>query len=158
MAIVFALRIWRHYLLGEKFVLYTDHKSLKYLFSQKELNLRQQRWLEFLASYDLDILYTPGRGNRVADALSRKQQAVVSMMISEWNDLETLSTCEIRDRDPNSCSSLVLCSLEAHPSLLDRILEAQKQDPELALLSQSCRDKNKVDGLRYFDIDARGGI
>ena len=60
-AIVFALRIWRHYLLGEKFVLYTDHKSLKYLFSQKELNLRQQRWLEFLASYDLDILYTHER-------------------------------------------------------------------------------------------------
>ena len=97
-AIVFALRIWRHYLLGEKFVLYTDHKSLKYLFSQKELNLRHQRWLEFRASYDLDILYTLGKGNRIADALSRKQQAVVFMMISEWNDLETLSTCEIWDR------------------------------------------------------------
>ena len=76
-AIVFALKIWRHYLLGEKFILYTDHKSLKYLFSQKDLNLRQQRWLEFLAAYDLDILYTPGKGNRVADALSRKHQAVV---------------------------------------------------------------------------------
>ena len=117
-AIVFALRIWRHYLLGEKFVLYTDHKSLKYLFSQKELNLQQQCWLEFLASYDVDILYTPGKENCVADALSRKQQAVVSMMISEWNDLETLSTCEIRDRESNLCSSLVLCSLEAHPSFL----------------------------------------
>ena len=133
-AIVFALRIWRHYLLGEKFILYTDHKSLKYLFSQKELNLRQQRWLEFLAPYDLDILYTPGKGNRVADALSRKQQSVVSMMISEWNNLEILSTCEIRDRVSDLCSSLVLCSLEAHPSLLDRILEAQGLDPELALL------------------------
>ena len=60
--------------------------------------MHQQRWLEFLASYDLDILYTLGKGNRVADALSRKQQAVVSMMISEWHDLEVLSTCEIRDR------------------------------------------------------------
>lgn len=123
-AIVFALKIWRRYLLGEKFVLYIDHKYLKYLFSQKELNLRQQRWLEFLASYDLDILYTPGKGNRVADALSQKLQAVVSMMISEWNDLKILSTCEIRDRESNLCSSLALCSLEAHPSLLDRILEA----------------------------------
>ena len=51
-AIVFALKSWRHYLLGEKFELFTDHKSLKYLFSQKDLNLRQQRWMEFLASYD----------------------------------------------------------------------------------------------------------
>ena len=91
-AIVFTIKIWRHYLLGERFILYTDHKSLKYLFSQKELNLRQQRWLEFLASYELDINYTPGKRNCVADALSRKQQAVVSLMISEWNDLETLST------------------------------------------------------------------
>ena len=76
-AIVFALKIWHHYLLGEEFILYTDHESLKYLFSQKDLNLRRQRWLEFLATYDLDILYTPGKGNRVADALSRKHQAVV---------------------------------------------------------------------------------
>ena len=106
--------------MGEKFVLYTDHKSLKYLFSQKELNLRHQRWLEFRASYDLDILYTLGKGNRIADALSRKQQAVVFMMISEWNNPETLFTCEIQDRESNLCSSLVLCSLEAHPSLLDR--------------------------------------
>ena len=110
-AIVFALRIWRHYLLGEKFILYTDHKSLKYLFSQKELNLRQQRWLEFLAPYDLDILYIPGKGNRVADALSRKQRAVVSMMISEWNELEILSTCEIRERVFDLCSSLFYVAL-----------------------------------------------
>ena len=72
MAIVFALKIWRHYLLGEKFEIYTDHKSLKHLFTQKDLNMRQQRWVEFLASYDLDILYTPGKANVVADALSRK--------------------------------------------------------------------------------------
>ena len=78
------------------------------------------------------------------------------MMISEWNDLETLSTCEIRDRESNLCASLVLCSLEAHPSLLDRILEAQKLDPELALLSQNCRNKIDIEGLKVFDIDARG--
>ena len=71
MAIVFALKIWRHYLLGEKFEIYTDHKSLKHLFTQKDLNMRQQLWVEFLASYDLDILYTPGKANVVADALSR---------------------------------------------------------------------------------------
>lgn len=70
-AIVYALKLWRHYLLGAKFEVYTDHKSLKYLFSQKELNMRQQRWIELLASYDFEIFYTPGKANRVADALSR---------------------------------------------------------------------------------------
>ena len=131
---------------------------MKYLFSQKELNLRQQRWFEFLAAYDLDILYTSGKGNRDTDALSRKQQAIVSMMISERNDLEIISTCEIRDRESDLCSSLVLCSLKAHPSLLDRILEAQKLDPELALLGQNFRDKIDIESLKDFDIDSRGGI
>ena len=70
-AIVFALKTWRHYLRGEKFEFYTDRKSLKYLFLYKDLNLRQQRWMEFLASYDFEIAYTLGRGNVVADALSR---------------------------------------------------------------------------------------
>ncbi|MDQ4222772.1 ribonuclease H family protein, partial [Pseudomonas aeruginosa] len=69
LAVVFALKMWRHYLLGEKFELFTDHNPLKYLFSKKDLNLRQLRWLEFLASYDLDINYTPGKANVVADAL-----------------------------------------------------------------------------------------
>ena len=72
-AIVFTLKSWHHYLLGERFELFTDHKSLKYLFSQKDLNLRQQRWMEFLASYDFEISYTPSKGNVVADALSRQK-------------------------------------------------------------------------------------
>ena len=80
-AIVFALKMWRHYLLGERFELFTDHKSLKYLFSQKDLNLRQQRWLEFLASYDFDIAYTPGKGNAVADALSRRHASLGAMFL-----------------------------------------------------------------------------
>ena len=82
LAVVFALKIWRHYLLGEKFELFTDHKSLKYLFTQKDLNMRQQRWLEFLASYDLDILYTPGKANVVADALSRKHEVIAYLVIA----------------------------------------------------------------------------
>lgn len=71
LAIIFALKMWRHYLLGDKFELFTDHKPLKYLFTQKDLNLRQQRWLEFLESYDSYILYMPGKANVMADALSR---------------------------------------------------------------------------------------
>ncbi|KAL4308445.1 hypothetical protein GQ457_01G007640 [Hibiscus cannabinus] len=71
-AVVFALKIWRHYLYGERCMVYTDHKSLKYLMTQKELNLRQRRWLELLKDYDLSIEYHPGKANVVADALSRK--------------------------------------------------------------------------------------
>ena len=67
---VFALKIWRHYLYGEKVEIYMDHKSLKYLFSQKELNMRQHRWIELFKDYDCDILYHPGKANVVADALS----------------------------------------------------------------------------------------
>ncbi|KAI3748391.1 hypothetical protein L6452_11427 [Arctium lappa] len=74
-AVVFALKIWRHYLYGVKCQIYTDHKSLKYLFDQKELNMRQQRWMELLKDYDCEILYHPGKANVVADALSRKERS-----------------------------------------------------------------------------------
>jgi hypothetical protein len=70
--VVFALKGWRHFLYGAKCELYTDHNSLKYFFTQKELNMRQQRWLELIKDYDLTINYTPGKANMVADALSRK--------------------------------------------------------------------------------------
>ncbi|KAL4013340.1 hypothetical protein IC575_025506 [Cucumis melo] len=71
-AVVFALKIWRHYLYGEKIQIFPDHKSLKYFFTQKELNIRQRRWLELVKDYDCEILYHPGKANVVADALSRK--------------------------------------------------------------------------------------
>ncbi|KAI3709137.1 hypothetical protein L2E82_38896 [Cichorium intybus] len=71
-ALVFALKIWRHYLYGTKCKLYNDHKSLQYVFTQKELNLRQSRWLELISDYDCEIIYHPGKANVVADALSRK--------------------------------------------------------------------------------------
>ncbi|KAK1413557.1 hypothetical protein QVD17_35332 [Tagetes erecta] len=73
-AIIFALKIWRHYLYGVKFIVYTDHKSLKYIFGQKELNMRQRRWMEVLSDYDCDICYHEGKANVVADALSRKER------------------------------------------------------------------------------------
>ncbi|RVW80541.1 Retrovirus-related Pol polyprotein from transposon 17.6 [Vitis vinifera] len=71
-AVVFALKIWRHFLFGETCEIFTDHKSLKYLFSQKELNMRQRRWIELLKDYDCVIQYHLGKANIVADALSRK--------------------------------------------------------------------------------------
>jgi hypothetical protein len=73
-AVVHALKIWRHYIMGTKCRIYTDHKSLKYIFTQKDLNLRQCRWLELIKDYDLEIHYHLGKANLVADALSRKGQ------------------------------------------------------------------------------------
>jgi hypothetical protein len=71
-AIVYALKIWRYYTIGKRCVVYSDHKSLKYIFTQPDLNLRQQRWLELIKDYDLGINYHPGKANVVADALSRR--------------------------------------------------------------------------------------
>nr|GEU34958.1 putative reverse transcriptase domain-containing protein [Tanacetum cinerariifolium] len=73
-AVVFTLKIWRHYLYGTKCTVFTDHKSLQHVLDQKELNMRQRRWLELLADYDYEIRYHPGKANVVADALSRKEQ------------------------------------------------------------------------------------
>jgi hypothetical protein len=72
-AVMHGLKIWRHYLIGLRCEIYSDHKSLKYIFTQNGLNLRQRRWLELIKDYDLGINYHPGKANVVADALSRKK-------------------------------------------------------------------------------------
>jgi len=82
-AVVFVLKIWRNYLYGFKFYVFSDHKSLKYLFDQKELNMRQRRWLEFLKDNDFQLSYHPGKANVVADALSRKSLHMSALMVKE---------------------------------------------------------------------------
>ncbi|GKA96143.1 putative reverse transcriptase domain-containing protein [Tanacetum coccineum] len=72
--VVFALKIWRHYLYGTKCTVFSDHKSFQHILDQKELNMRQRRWLELLADYDCEIRYHPGKANVLADALSRKER------------------------------------------------------------------------------------
>ncbi|GJS23435.1 putative reverse transcriptase domain-containing protein [Tanacetum coccineum] len=99
-AVVFALKLWRHYLYGTKCTVYTDHKSLQYILDQKELNMRQRRWIELLSDYDCQIRYHPGKANVVADALSPK------------------------DREPIRVRSLVMT---VHTSLPERILNAQTE-------------------------------
>nr|GEY17449.1 putative reverse transcriptase domain-containing protein [Tanacetum cinerariifolium] len=73
-AVVFTLKIWRHYLYGTKCTMFTDHKSIQNILDQKELNMRQRHWLELLSDYDCEIRYHPGKANVVADALSRKER------------------------------------------------------------------------------------
>ena len=90
-AVFFALKIWLHYLFGEEFKVYSDHKSLKYILTQRDLNMRQRRWMEFLKDYDFTLHYHPGKANLVAGALSRKSRVVLASIASwEWQMLETV--------------------------------------------------------------------
>ena len=80
--VVFALNIWRYYLYGEQFEVYSYHKSLKYIFTQRDLNMRQRIWIEFLEDYDFTLHYHPGKENVVADALNRKSQGALASIAS----------------------------------------------------------------------------
>ncbi|GKF57360.1 putative reverse transcriptase domain-containing protein, partial [Tanacetum coccineum] len=80
-AVIFALKIWRHYLYGTKCTVFTNHKSLQHILHQKELNTRQLYWLELLADYDCEIRYHPGKANVIADALSQKEPLRIRSLI-----------------------------------------------------------------------------
>nr|GFA70755.1 reverse transcriptase [Tanacetum cinerariifolium] len=127
-AVVFALKIWRHYLYGESCDIFTDHKSLKYIFTQQELNMRQRRWLELLKDYDTNIQYHPGKANVVADALSRKSCMIAGIKVEEEiiRDLERLDI-ELYVRGQHG----YWASLRVEPDLISWIKEAQKEDNEI---------------------------
>lgn len=155
-AIVFALKMWRHYLFGEKFELFTDHKSLKYLKTQKDLNMRQQRWMEFLEQFDFDLSYHPGKANLVADALSRQgdatpemtagRKALILAMIREYRDLESLAQFDISFtvEAKSGREVAMLGALTVRPMLIEEIVSAQAWD------RFACRT---VDALIVDDMD-----
>ena len=90
-AIVFALKNWCHYLYGERFEVYSDHRSLRYSFTQRDLNMRQRRWMKFLEDYDFTLHYHPSKENVVVDALSQKSRgALASIASRDWQMLETV--------------------------------------------------------------------
>ncbi|GJR22210.1 putative reverse transcriptase domain-containing protein [Tanacetum coccineum] len=101
-AVVFALRLWRHYLYGTKCTVYTDHKSLQYILDQKELNMRQRRWIELLSDYDCVIRYHSGKTNVVADALSMKDKEPIrvrALVVTVHNNLPE----QIRNAQVEAC-------------------------------------------------------
>ena len=134
-AVVFALKIWRHYLYGEQLEVYSYHKSLKYIFTQRDLNMRQRKWMEFLEYYDFTLHYHPGKANVVADALSQKSRgALASITSREWRMLETMGQFGLQYSEQ---AQGTLGSLVATPSLLSKVIESQGQDVEIV----SIRDR-----------------
>jgi hypothetical protein len=145
-SVVHALKSWRHYLMGKHCDIFTDQKSLKYIFTEKELNLRQRRWLELIKDYNLNLQYHPRKANVVADALSRKGYVNVLTAGELPSDL-----CEqFKDLRLELVPKGYLATLEVKPNLMDQSREAQKVDMEIDEIKENM-SKGKADGFREDD-------
>ena len=143
-AIVLALKIWRHYLYGEQFEVFLDHKSLKYIFTQQDLNMRQRKWMEYLEDYDFALHYHPGKANVVVDAPSQKSQGVLASVASwEWQMFGVVGQFGLQYSDQ---AQGVLGSLVATPSLLSRVIESKGQDAEVVSIKDKLRLGTGDDG------------
>jgi hypothetical protein len=126
--VVHVLKIWSHYLMGKRCELYIDHKSLKYIFTQSNLNLRQRRWLELIKDYDIGINYYPGKANMVADALSRRSQ--VSQLVEESMPFELCK--ELDKLNLRIITNTEVMRMEVGSSLLQEIRKrssGRREDP-----------------------------
>ena len=142
--IIFALKTWRHYLYGATCQIFTDHKGLKYLFTQKELNLRQRRWMELLKVYDCTIDYHPSKANVVADALSRKSTSSLAYM----QTIQLPLMVELRELGVElgmHYSGALFASFKLRPILVDQILEAQLEDPFLVGMRKKVEEGEQSD-------------
>ena len=126
-AVVHALKTWRHYLYGQKCDIYIDHKSVKYIFTQSELNMRQRRWLELIKDYELEIHYHPGKANVVADALSRKSQ--VNMLATHPMSYELAK--EFDRLSLGFLNNTQGVTIELEPTLEQDIRKGQKDDEKI---------------------------
>ena len=138
-AVVFALKIWRHYLYGVHVDIFTDHKNLQYVFTQKDLNLRQRRWLEFLKDYDMSVHYHPGKANVVADALSRVSMGSLAHVEEGSKELakevHRLAKLGVRLEGVDSGGVVVVDG--SRSSLVDEVIVKQDLDPSLVELKAS---------------------
>ncbi|WVZ97782.1 hypothetical protein U9M48_043294, partial [Paspalum notatum var. saurae] len=149
-AVVHALKIWRHYLFGNWCEIYTDHKSLKYIFTQNELNMRQRRWLELIKDYNLEIHYHPGKANVVADALSRK--SYVNMAVAFQMPFELCA--EFESLNLGFVHHTTVATFEAGPTLEQEIRNHQKTDEKV----QEIREQIKVGKAPHFREDEQGTV
>jgi hypothetical protein len=133
--VVHALKIWRHYLLENVCNIYTDHKSLKYIFTQPELNMRQRRWLELIKDYNLNMHYHLGKANIVADALSRKSHFHVVQPLFEDGF--------------NLMHPAVLYIIQISCTLESKIIEGQKIDKGIFYI----KEKMKKESTKHFRVD-----
>jgi hypothetical protein len=148
--VVHALKMWRHYLMGTHCNIFTDHKSLKYIFTQADLNMRQRRWLEVIKDYDLEVHYHPGKANVVADALSRKLQCNCVMMDSRIDTLcDELSKMKIE-----VIASSALSHISVEPALQDQIIMAQLRDKGVQIIKENLRQKTEK--YKCFRQDEKG--
>ncbi|WVZ70580.1 hypothetical protein U9M48_019235 [Paspalum notatum var. saurae] len=139
-AVVHALKIWRHYLLGNTCHIYTDHKSLKYIFTQLELNMRQRRWLELIKDYDLEVHYHPDKANVVADALSRK---------AHCNFIEARPTVRVICYEMDE----IEMPTEQHAELYSLIIEPTIKDQ---IIATHIRDEINEKKKACFRLDGEG--
>jgi hypothetical protein len=149
-AVVHALKIWRHYLMGAHCNIYTDHKSLKYIFTQADLNMRQRRWLELIKDYDLEVHYHPSKANVVADALSRKAQCNCMNM-----DARITTLCdELCKMNLEVVSYGALSYILVEPTLHEQIVMAQIGDKGVQVIKEMIRQK--AEKYKCFHRDSEG--
>jgi hypothetical protein len=146
-AVIHALKIWRHYLMGTKCNIYTDHKSLKYIFTQADLNMRQRRWLELIKDYDLEVHYHPGKANLVVDAFSRKAHCHC-LSIEAFN--ETLCW-EMRKLNLEIIPQGSLNHIAVEPTLQDSIIRAQLHDEGVKIIKQQLAQGEEK--YKCFQVD-----
>ena len=144
-AVIFALKIWRCYLYGAKFELFTDHQSLKYLFTQRDLNLRQRRWIEYMEDYDFNLQYHPGKANVVADALSRKSHGVLaSLAFEDWNRLATVGSFDLQYYEDSNKACVF--NIVATPTLKQLVKQGQWHDEELSEVWNQLQSGEQIEG------------
>jgi hypothetical protein len=141
--VVMALRTWRHYLLVNVVHIYIDHKSLKYIFTQPDLNMRQRRWLELIKDYELEVLYHPGKANVVADALSRKGHCNYLPAVRSTG--EESSTRVLLD--------LSLFNITLTLTMKGEIIAAQKNDMGMAHIKRRIQEGDPKVACFYEDAD-----
>lgn len=148
--VVHALKIWRHYLIGNKCELFTDHKSLKYIFAQPDLNLRQRRWLELIKDYDISMQYHPGKANIVADALSQRSYCHYMTTLNRKPELAQ-EVCRLNLQIvPHGIVNMLRVQL----TLEDYIKKAQDKDEEI----QHFKELRSWKELLGFRVDEEGKL